>query len=397
MLWDKQLASRTAEMHRNTVREFLKLAAQPGMISFAGGLPAPELFPVQEIRVASETLLSRHGGKAMQYGETEGVPELRAWLAERYSVGIENVLITSGAQQALDLIGRVLLDTGDQVAVENPTYLALLGAWRPLGVQYSPVASDKDGLDVNGIPADSKLLYVIPNFQNPQGTTLSHARRIALAEKAQREQLIIVEDDPYAELRYEGDPLPSIFSLAGGPDGPVIHVGTFSKVLAPGFRVGWIIADSALIERLVLAKQPMDLHTSTWNQYLALELVSSGFLPTHIKKLGAEYRTRRDAMLSALKEFMPPSIHWTHPKGGMFLFATLPAHISANELATEAIRHQVLIVPGADFHICGGKNTFRLNFSNSPPQLIRSGIERLAQVLENMAFSRTQVATVRQH
>ena len=383
MPWNKRLAQRTAQMQRSTVREFLKLATQPGMISFAGGLPAPELFPIEQLRAASGSVLTRHASKALQYGETEGLRELRAWLAETHNVSVENVLITSGAQQALDLIGRVLLDSADQVAVENPTYLALLLAWRPFGVQFAPVACDDEGLLPDEIPQDSKLLYVIPNFQNPQGTTLSRARRTALAEKAQREQLIIIEDDAYGELRYEGDPLPSLFQLAGGPNGPVVQVGTFSKVLSPGLRIGYIIAASELIEKLVLAKQPMDLHTSTWNQYIVHDLVSNGFLPEHIAKLRAAYRERRDAMLAALTDLMPTSVRWTNPLGGMFLLATLPPEIDAANVAAAAVRQKVLIVPGADFHVTGGKNTFRLNFSNTHPHTIPTGIARLAQAISD--------------
>jgi 2-aminoadipate transaminase len=388
MIWNEHFAGRTAEMHRSTIREFLKLAAQPGMISFAGGLPAPELFPLSEIRSAAESVLARHGSKSLQYGETEGLRELRGWLAEQHGVSVENALITSGAQQALDLIGRVLLDACDPVAVENPTYLALLSAWRPIGVEYRPVAGDDEGLLVGEIPRKSKLLYVIPNFQNPQGTTLSRARREALVDRAQREHLVVVEDDPYGELLYEGEPLPSLFSLADGPNGPVLRVGTFSKVLAPGLRVGWVIAHAAVIEKLVLAKQPMDLHTSTWNQHLAFELVSSGFLPAHVAKLRATYRQRRDTMLAALTEFMPAGARWTSPRGGMFLLVTLPAGFDATALAAHAAREKVLIVPGGDFHVRGGKNTFRLNFSNAQPAAIRSGIAQLAEILKGFLATR---------
>ena len=394
MHWNKHFAERTAHMQRSTVREFLKLAAQPGMISFAGGLPAPELFPLQEVGAASENVLTRHGTKALQYGETEGVRELRALLADHQGVSVDNVLITTGAQQALDLIGRVFLDSGDPVAVENPTYLALLSAWRAFGAEYLPVPGDDDGLHVDEIPLQSKLLYIIPNFQNPQGTTLSHARRIALAERPRRDQLIVVEDDPYGELRYEGEALPSLFSLADGPGGPVLQVGTFSKVLAPGFRIGWIIAGSDAIEKLVLAKQPMDLHTSTWNQYLACELLSSGFLPAHIKRLRTEYTIRRDAMLAALNEFMPASVRWTSPRGGMFLLVTLPPEIDAANLAAQAIREKVLVVPGGDFHVAGGKNTFRMNFSNAQPKAIRPGVEKLAAVIDQVPASTRITAAV---
>jgi 2-aminoadipate transaminase len=349
---------------------------------------------VMLFRYGADAILRCHGGKALQYGQTEGLQELRAWLAAKHSVAVENVLITSGAQQALDLIGRVLLDPGDRVAVENPTYLALLLAWRPLSVEFAPVNCDDEGLFPEEIPAKSKLLYAIPNFQNPQGTTLSEARRVALASKALRERLIIVEDQAYAELRYGGDPLPSLFSLTGGPAGSVIHVGTFSKVLAPGLRVGYIIAGSALIEKLVLAKQPMDLHTSTWNQYLVHEILSSGFLSDHIASLRSAYTARRDAMLAALTDFMPPSIRWTNPLGGMFLLATLPPEIDAAVVAAAAVGEKVLIVPGADFHLRGGRNTFRLNFSNAQPETIRTGIAKLAQVVASMLASPTNKAAV---
>ena len=351
------------------------------MISFGGGLPAAELFPVAEFEGASENVLRQHGSSALQYGETEGVKELRDLIAKGGGVAGENVLITSGAQQALDLLGRVLINENDAVAVENPTYLALLSSWRVHRPVFIPVSSDAEGLRVADLRSGIKLLYVVPNFQNPQGTTLSSERRIQIAEFAQRERVIVVEDDPYGELRYEGEALSSIFSIAGKSDGPVVHVGTFSKVLAPGLRVGWVIAARPLIEKLVQAKQSADLHTSTFNQYVALHLVTSGLLEAHVPRLREEYRRRRDAMLHALSECMPASVSWSKPAGGMFLLMRLPEQLSGSAVAQAALAQNVLVVPGEDFHVAGGQNTLRLNFSNCTPELIRTGIERLGRII----------------
>jgi 2-aminoadipate transaminase len=385
MNWTLQFARSTENMRRNTVREFLKHAKKPEMISFGGGLPAPELFPVAEFAEASQAVLAQHGAKALQYGETEGVGELRDFIAAKYGVAAENVLITNGAQQALDLLGRVLIDKNDAVAVENPTYLALLSSWRVHEPSFEPVNSDADGLRVGELRRGTKLLYLVPNFQNPQGSTLSLERRIQLAECAQREEMIVVEDDPYGDLRYDGEALPSIFSIAGKTSGPVVSVGTFSKVLAPGLRVGWVVADRPLIEKLVQAKQAADLQTSTLNQYLALKLATGGLLETQVPRLCNEYRCRRDAMLQALNEFMPAGVLWSKPAGGMFLLLTLPGAIAGADVSRAALAENVLVVPGEDFHVVGGENTLRLNFSNCPPELIRTGIERLARIIAEQA------------
>jgi 2-aminoadipate transaminase len=351
------------------------------MISFGGGLPAAELFPLGEFNRATESVLIRHGGKALQYGESEGVPELREFIAGNLGVKAENILITSGAQQALDLIGRVLIDPGDIVAVENPTYLALLSSWRVHQPDFRAVASDANGLAVSQLPRASKLVYLVPNFQNPQGTTLSTGRRLELAESARRHGSIVVEDDPYGELRYEGEPLPSVFEIAGKCDGPVLRVGTFSKVLSPGLRVGWVTGNATVIEKLVQAKQSADLHTSTLNQYLAFELASSGLLATHVPKLCAEYKLRRDAMLSALENYLPRDVTWSKPAGGMFLLLKLPEAVSGRSIAELALARNVLVVPGDDFHLEAGGNTLRLNFSNSPPGAIQIGVERLGEIV----------------
>ncbi len=385
------------------MRELLKLTAQPGMISFAGGLPAAELFPVDQVRQAADAVLTRIGGQALQYGETEGVAGLRAWVAGQLSrPGLEvrraNVLIVSGAQQALDMLGRVFLDEGDRAVVENPTYLALLSAWRPLGVQFMPVPSDSDGMRVDELSPllarRPKLIYTVPNFQNPQGTTLSLERRKQLVEMLRTHDACLVEDNPYGELRFEGSSLPYLLELDAAPEKSgtlgrrVIYVGTFSKALVPGFRVGWVVAPEEVIEKLVQAKQAMDLHTSTFVQHLALELVRAGVLDAQIPRLREAYRERRDAMLAALERHFPEEATWTHPNGGMFLMATLPDGLNASDVLKQALQRQVAFVPGDDFHLNGtGQNTLRLNFSYAEPALIEEGVKRLGKVLKQMLVS----------
>ncbi|MHB8523737.1 MAG: aminotransferase-like domain-containing protein [Limisphaerales bacterium] len=397
MNWTPHFAERTGQMRRSAVRELLKLTAQPGIISFAGGLPAPELFPIDRVRQATESVLVHQGRLALQYGETEGVAELRDWIAARFSgpnlvVKRTNVMIVSGAQQGLDLIGRVLLDPGDQVVVENPTYLAALSAWRPLGVEFVPVPSDEHGMRVEELEPvlqhRPKLVYTIPNFQNPQGSTLSLGRRVRLAELSHRYQAGLVEDNPYGDLRYSGEPLPDILDLdakrgSNAVDaGQVIYVGTFSKVLGPGLRVGWIIAPEVVIDKLVQAKQAADLCTSALAQYVTLELVSGGVLEQQISVLRTAYRERRDTMLAALEKHFPAGITWTRPEGGMFLMVSLPGDVGAGAVLQSALQRQVAFVPGNEFFVDGsGQNTMRLNFSRPAPAMIEEGIKRLGQVL----------------
>lgn len=386
-------------MKRTAVRELLKLAAQPGMVSFAGGLPATELFPVEQVRQAGDTVLTRVGKQALQYGETEGLAGLRDWVAGQLSrpglaVRRANVLIVSGAQQALDLLGRVLLDDGDRVVVENPTYLALLSAWRPLGAQFLAAPSDSEGMRVDElIPLLRrlpKLIYTMPNFQNPQGTTLSLERRRELIELLRSHDTCLVEDNPYGELRYDGESLPHLLELdaaekAGTLGGRVLYVGTFSKALVPGLRIGWVVAPEEVIEKLVQAKQAMDLHTGTFVQHLALELVLAGVLEAQIPRLRQAYRQRRDTMLAALERHFPDEVTWTRPDGGMFLLATLPAGLNAADVLKPALQRQVAFVPGDDFHLNGtGANTLRLNFSYAEPALIEEGVKRLGEVVKQV-------------
>jgi 2-aminoadipate transaminase len=400
--WNACFADRTRHMRRTAVRELLKLTSQPGMISFAGGLPAAELFPLDRIREAANTVLARVGRSALQYGETEGTAELRDWVAARFSTNLvrvhrSNVLIVSGGQQALDLIGRVLLNAGDRVLVENPTYLALLSAWRPSDAEFSPVPCDEQGLCVSHLSSllakRPKLIYLVPNFQNPQGTTLSLDRRLDFIRLLSETDVGVVEDNPYGALRYENDPLPHLYTLGlsrsgNANQGRVIHVGTFSKILVPGLRVGFVVAPEPVIEALVRAKQAADLHTSTFAQHLVSELVQSDFLDQHLSLLRHHYRQRRDAMLTALGQHLPENVTWSRPEGGMFLLVTVPDGVDVQKLLKFSIERQVAFVPGEEFHLEGdGRNTLRLNFSNANPERIEEGIGRLGVVLKEAIIS----------
>ena len=385
-------------MKRTAVRELLKVIARPDIISFAGGLPAAELFPVARVKEAVDAVLERNGGQSLQYAETEGLPLLRDWIAERLSRGQlklrrENILITNGAQQALDLIGRVFLDPGDGVAVENPTYLALLSAWRPYGVEFLAAPSDADGVNAEALGEilrehRPKLAYLVPNFQNPQGTTLSAQRRGRLMELLREHDGVVVEDNPYGDLRYSGQALPHLLeldaagSVTGELQGRVIHTGTFSKILMPGLRVGWVAAAPEVIDKLVQAKQAADLHTSTLCQYLVLQLLREGFLEEFVPVLRQSYHERRDLMLAALEKHLLGKAVWTRPEGGMFLLVTLLKSTNTTQLLSKALEQGIAFVPGEEFHLNGeGKNTMRLNFSNARPEQIEPGIARLARVL----------------
>jgi len=351
---------------------------------------------MRRVKAALMTVINRVGPEVLQYSRTEGITELRDWLAQhfstrRFQVNRENVLITTGGQQALDLLGRILLDEGDKVVVENPTYLALLSAWRPTGAKFLPISGDASGMRVEELEPllkqKPKAIYCVPNFQNPRGTTLTLSRRRRLLESARRYSVIVVEDDPYGELRYGEKALPGLLQLDARNRGPedldsrVIHVGTFSKVLMPGLRIGWVIAPRAVIDKLTQAKQAADLHTSTLDQHLAFELVTTGFLDEFLPVLQLHYAARRDAMLGALEKYFPKDATWTKPDGGMFVMVTLP-NINAGELLPKALKAGVAYVPGEEFHMDGqGKNTMRLNFTNAPPNRIEAGIKALAGVL----------------
>ena len=396
--WDHRFAQRTQRMKSSTIRELLKMTEQADLISFAGGLPAPDVFPVNEFKEACNAVLDRSSTLALQYGATEGYRPLREMITrhtQRYNIQItpENVMITSGSQQALDLIGKIFINRGDRVLVESPTYLGALQAWNAYGAEYIAIPSDKDGMITDelekSLRCGPKFIYVLPNFQNPTGVTMSLDRRKKLVELADRYGVPIIEDDPYGQLRFEGEHLPAVEVLDGRIraangwySGNVIYLSTFSKLLAPGLRLAWVIAPPEVISKLVQAKQGADLHTSTFNQLVAYEVAHKGFLDKHVLTIRQVYLERRNVMLDALAEHMPPGVQWTHPQGGLFLWATLPEPLDANNLLTKAIEEKVAFVPGGSFHPCGGgQNTMRLNFSYSKPELINEGIARLGRVV----------------
>jgi 2-aminoadipate transaminase len=397
--WTSRYALRTKNIKSSAIRELLKITQQPEVISFGGGLPANDIFPIERFQEACRKVLEQNAVMALQYGETEGYKPLRDMIARhivRYGIKAqaENVLITTGSQQALDLIGKLLINSGDRVLVEAPTYLGALQAFNVYGAEYVSVPCDEDGLRTDLLEAPLRLgpkfMYVLPNFQNPGGTTLSEERRHKLVSLANKYGIPIVEDDPYGQLRYEGEHLPPLFVLdrenvphdGGYALGNVIYLSTFSKTLAPGLRLGWIVAPAEVIAKLVQLKQGADLHTSTFTQVIAYEVARGNFLDEHVKKIRDVYRERRDVMLEALAQYFPPEVHWTHPQGGLFLWVTLPEGIDANTLFHEALKQNVAFVPGDSFFAPDEQNQgsrhLRLNFSNARPEQIREGIRRLS-------------------
>jgi 2-aminoadipate transaminase len=403
--WKNRYAQRNQRMGRSIIRELLKFTQQPDIISFAGGLPAPELFPKDETREAACRVITDYGEKALQYGPTEGLLPLRRWLSERmvrYGIQAEadNVFITTGSQQALDLIGKLLINPGDQILVEEPTYLGALQAWNAYQAEYAGVPIDDNGLQTDkleeALRVGPKFMYILPNFQNPAGTTLSLDRRLELVRLANKYGIPIVEDDPYGALRFEGEHLPPLVALdadfqasaglngRGFMEGNVIYLGTFSKTLAPGLRLGWVVAPVEVVDRLVMAKQGTDLHTSTFDQMLAWEMLKTGFLDDHIKIIRKVYGERRNVMLAAMEKHFPEGCTWTEPQGGLFLWARTPGWIDTEALLKEAVEAKVAFVPGVAFYTNPqqGRNTMRLNFSNAQPEQIEEGIRRLGLLLQ---------------
>jgi 2-aminoadipate transaminase len=388
-------------MGSSVIRELLKLTEQPDIISFGGGLPAPEVFPIKQFQAACNYVLEHEGPQSLQYSTTEGYRPLREMIARhtgRYSVKItpDNILITSGSQQALDFLGRVFINQGDHIVVESPTYVGALQAWNAYGAQYIAVPSDEHGMVVDkleeALRIGPKFIYVLPNFQNPSGTTLSRERRKKLVELADQYGVPIVEDDPYGQLRFEGEHLPSLVWLDSqfrGDDGcytgNVIYLSTFSKLLAPGIRLAWVIAPEQVIRKLVQSKQAADLNTAAFNQMVAFEVGKGGFLDEHVKFIRQVYKERRDVMLETMDEVFPHEVRWTKPEGGMFLWGILPEWMDAAEVFKIAIERKVAFVPGASFHPNGGgNNTMRLNFSYSNPDMIREGMTRLGTLLKEL-------------
>jgi len=380
------------DLRASDIREILKVTQRPDVISFAGGLPASELLPAAELAELARSVLLEDGVRALQYAPTEGLDELRELIAGRLrrlwglQRSLDEVLIVSGSQQALDLTGKVFLDEGDVILCESPTYLGAIGAFRAYRPTFVEVATDDDGmvpeeLDNSLSSLDRvKLIYVVPDFQNPTGRRWSVDRRRALAELAGRFNVPVIEDAPYAELCFEGEPIPPVAAL--GDRCSVVYLGTCSKILSPGMRLGWVVADSDLLRRYVLAKQGTDLHTSSLVQLLAARCMREHDLEAHIERIRNVYRARRDAMIAAIEEHFPENVGVTRPAGGLFLWAELPEVLDARQLLERALEERVAFVPGECFFPNGGhNNTMRLNFSAMPEDRITEGIRRLGEVL----------------
>ena len=399
-IWTEQLTTGARQITSSAIRDLLKVTEQPSVISFAGGLPAPECFPVEELTAAAERALVEHPILALQYGPTEGYRPLRELLLQRMAAldvrtALEQVLITSGSQQALDILGKLLLDRDATVAVEEPTYLGALQAWRPYNPRFATLRMDQEGLVVEELErllesgVRPHFLYVVSSFQNPTGITLSVPRRQRLLEVAARYRLPIVEDDPYGELYYSGERAPLLAAMDIDMHGELRHVvylSTFSKLLAPGLRVGWLAAPAPLVTRIVQAKQGLDLHSGSLAQVTIYEACRDGFLDRHMPAVRDLYHARRDAMLDALDQHMPDGVSWTRPEGGMFIWMSLPPEIDATQLLQAAIEQEVAFVPGATFYANGGgHSTMRLNFSHSSPTKIAEGVRRLRSAIESLA------------
>ena len=383
-----QLSERARKLTSSAIREILKVTERPEVISFAGGLPSPATFPVEEMRVACDRILRDNPSAALQYSATEGYLPLREWVAQRYSVNgasirPSQVLITTGSQQALDLLGKVLIDPASRVLVETPTYLGALQSFSMYEPNYVQVPTDEHGLIPEtldaALTAGARLLYAQRNFQNPTGRRLSLERRTALAAFAQRAGFPVIEDDPYGALDYAGAPLPTMLSMA--PD-HIVHLGSFSKVLSPGMRVGYIIAPEELHFKLVQAKQATDLHTPSLTQRIVHEVVKDGFLETHIPKIRALYRDQCAAMLASLEQHMPVGVEWNRPEGGMFVWVKLPKHIDTMKLLEQSIGQHVAFVPGGPFFANEAEhNTLRLSFVTVPPAKIDEGVAKLGALI----------------
>ena len=372
------------------VRSILKAASDPAVTSFAGGLPNPISFPQEQLLASMERVVAERGPEAFQYSATAGIPELRGWIAERYNTRFgtdytaDDVLITTGSQQVLDLLGKVLLDKGDGVIVEKPTYLAAIQAFALNQPVFREVELTEEGLNIDelnaALDAGAKMIYLIPNFQNPTGLTYSAEGRRQVREALAGRNIVVVEDDPYGELRFEGESLPYIGGTAL-PHGVVM--GSFSKTVTPGFRMGYLLTkDHELLRNLSIAKEAADLHTNVFSQYVVMDYLAHNDLDEHLTKIRELYRKQAQAMTDAMAEFFPADVTFTKPEGGMFLWATLPEGVSTMDLFPKALDQGVAFVPGDPFYAEPGKrSTMRLNFTNADEDTIRDGIRRLAEVI----------------
>ncbi len=378
-------------LQASVIRELLKVSSQPGVISFAGGLPAPELFPLEQIKEICSLVIEKHTSVGVQYSLSRGVLPFRQLLAERSikndaPAEADNFIITTGSQQGIEILARTFIDPGDFVLTENPTYLGALQAFNFYRARYATVEMDDHGMIVDQVEAkirqyNPKLIYSVSNFQNPTGITMSAERRLQLVEIAAKYDIPVVDDNPYGEIRFAGEPVPSLKSLGG--EG-VIELQTTSKLVAPGLRIGWMNGPKTVVNHFEKVRQCVDLHSSTFNQFVIYEFMNQGYLEPHIERIKADYLAKRQTMLKTLDETFPKEISWTRPDGGLFLWLTLPEHMNATELFTKAIEMKVAYVPGQPFFPHGeGQNTLRMNFSNCTQEGIVDGVTRLSKLFKD--------------
>ena len=392
-MYSNRFSEDVASFFRSPVREIFKKVDLNSIYSFAGGYPSAETFPMDEIRQTMSMVIDKYGGKAFQYGATQGVPELRDAISRRYGVPVDRVQITSSSQQGIDVCTRVLVNPGDVILTSSPSYLGAIQSFCSYRADIRGVVHNYDldafraayEAELTRVAAEGKqvkFLYMIPDFQNPSGESLTLEERRMLVELADRYDFLIVEDSPYRELRYENEHIPTLYSLS--PD-RVIHLGSFSKIFAPGFRLGWAIAHPEILDKIYVCKQSLDLCPPIFDQYVAAEFLSSGKLDENLKKTIALYKNKRDLLLSLLSEYMPDGVSWTHPEGGLFLFLTMPEGFDAVKFYDIALEAGVAYVAGEFFHPDrGGKNTMRLNFSFMSPEKITEGIKLLSKLLRDV-------------
>jgi len=387
-------SERMASIKASEIRELLKLTERPGVISFAGGLPAPELFPIEEIKEVGRLVLENDGRRALQYTTTEGFRPLREWIADRMnhrlgtSFDCDNILITHGSQQAIDLSGKVFLDEGDYVLCESPTYLAAINSFRSYGCHFIEVPTDDGGMLISKLEEairscpKAKLIYVIPDFQNPTGRTWNLERRKQLAELSAKYRIAVLEDNPYGELRFEGESMPSVKSF--DKEDNVLCTGTFSKIFCPGYRIGWIAGEKEVIRKYVLVKQGVDLQCNTIAQMEIAKYLELYDIDEHIEKIRATYKIRRDLAIQTMERTFPKTVIFTNPQGGLFLWVVLPDNINARDVLKKCLEKDVAFVPGGSFFPNGGnENTFRVNFSNMPEEKIVEGLTCIGDVLRS--------------
>jgi len=396
---DEPIARRSSLMRPSEIREILKLTQKPEIISFAGGLPNPKAFPHAELRKISDYLLSEKYETVLQYGITEGYNELREAILDRMKrykvdVTLDNIIITTAAQQGLAALGLLILNPGDKIAVSYTTFLGMLTVFNLTESEAVPISLDENGMNVDELEnkleenkkkgTSIKIVYVVPNFQNPTGVTLSEQRRRRLVELARKYNFLIIEDDPYGELRFSGDPIDMIisFDVPKGNEGNTIYIGTFSKTVAPGLRIGWAVGTENLIRKMVVAKQALDLCTDTFSQALIAEYLKQGLMDDHNERIKNLYRHKRDVMLENMGKYFPAEVTWMRPDGGLYLWVILPKGIDTKELLRKAVEKKVAFIPGhvfaTDIKI---QNTLRLNFSCESDENIEEGIKRLGEVI----------------